>query len=61
MDAPDRITVCVVGDGESESGPTAAAWHAHKYVDPAESGGVIPVLHVNGYKVSNKARTCANC
>jgi len=57
MDAPERITVAVIGDGESETGPTATAWHGHKYIDPAESGGVIPILHVNGYKVSNKTLT----
>lgn len=52
MDKPDLITVVVVGDGESETGPTATAWHAHKYIDPAESGMVLPILHVNGFKVS---------
>lgn len=51
MDKPDHITVAVIGDGESETGPTATAWHAHKYLDPKESGAVIPILHVNGYKV----------
>lgn len=39
MDKPDLVVACVVGDGEAESGPTATAWHAAKYVDPAESGG----------------------
>lgn len=53
MDAPDRITVAIIGDGESETGPTATAWHGHKYLDPAESGGVITILHVNGYKVNS--------
>lgn len=48
MDHPDLIVTCVVGDGEAESGPTAGAWHSHKYIDPAESGAVIPILHVNG-------------
>lgn len=52
MDRPDQITVAVIGDGESETGPTAGAWHAHKYLDPKESGAVLPVLHANGYKVS---------
>lgn len=51
MDSPDVIAVAVIGDGESETGPTATAWHAHKYLDPAESGAVLPILHVNGYKV----------
>ena len=45
MDMPDMITVCIVGDGESETGPTATAWHAHKYIDWAESGAVLPILH----------------
>jgi xylulose-5-phosphate/fructose-6-phosphate phosphoketolase len=54
MDKPDIITVCVVGDGEAETGPTAAAWQSHKFIDPAESGAVLPVLHVNGYKISER-------
>lgn len=54
MDSPDLITVVVVGDGESETGPTATAWHSHKYIDPKESGAVIPVLHVNGFKISER-------
>ncbi|KAF8606930.1 phosphoketolase [Ceratobasidium sp. AG-I] len=54
MDKPDLITVCVVGDGESETGPTATAWHAHKFIDPAESGAVLPILHVNGFKISER-------
>ena len=52
LDKPDLIAAVVVGDGEAETGPTATAWHAHKFLDPAESGAVIPVLHVNGYKIS---------
>ncbi|WRT68449.1 uncharacterized protein IL334_005425 [Kwoniella shivajii] len=52
MDKPDHITVAVIGDGESETGPTATAWHAHKYLDPAESGAVIPILNANGFKVA---------
>ncbi|KAK9466988.1 XFP N-terminal domain-containing protein [Lipomyces arxii] len=54
MDKPDLIVCCVVGDGESESGPLAAAWNSHKYVDPAESGAVIPILHANGFKISER-------
>ncbi|OCF37972.1 phosphoketolase [Kwoniella heveanensis CBS 569] len=54
MDKPDHITVAVIGDGESETGPTATAWHAHKYLDPAESGAVIPILHANGYKIGER-------
>lgn len=52
LDNPDLITVCLVGDGESETGPLAAAWHANKVVNPAENGAVLPILHVNGYKIS---------
>ncbi len=52
LDNPDLITVCLVGDGESETGPLAAAWHANKIVNPAENGAVLPILHVNGYKIS---------
>ncbi|KAM0334473.1 hypothetical protein ACHAQA_001501 [Verticillium albo-atrum] len=59
MDNPDLIVTCVVGDGEAESGPTAAAWHAIKYIDPKESGAVIPILHVNGFKISE--RTIFGC
>ena len=53
FDNPDLIVGCIVGDGEAETGPTAAAWHCPKFLDPAESGAVLPVLHVNGYKISN--------
>ena len=59
MDKPDLIVACVVGDGEAETGPTATAWHAAKYIDPAESGAVIPILHVNGFKISE--RTVSGC
>ncbi|KAJ3050989.1 hypothetical protein HK097_008030 [Rhizophlyctis rosea] len=52
MDNPDLIVTCIVGDGEAESGPTATAWHSYKYIDPKESGAVIPVLNLNGYKIS---------
>ncbi|KAG9126059.1 hypothetical protein FRC07_005093, partial [Ceratobasidium sp. 392] len=54
MDKPDLITVCIVGDGESETGPTATAWHGHKFIDPAESGAVLPILHLNGFKISER-------
>jgi xylulose-5-phosphate/fructose-6-phosphate phosphoketolase len=54
MDQPDLIVTCIVGDGESETGPTATAWHASKYIDPKESGAVIPVVHVNGFKISER-------
>ncbi|KAL2194191.1 XFP N-terminal domain-containing protein [Corynascus similis CBS 632.67] len=59
MDNPDLIVTCVVGDGEAETGPTATAWHAIKYLDPAESGAVIPILHANGFKISE--RTIFGC
>ncbi|KAI9815466.1 MAG: hypothetical protein M1827_002600 [Pycnora praestabilis] len=59
MDNPDLIVACVVGDGEAESGPTATAWHGYKYIDPAESGAVIPIVHVNGFKISE--RTIYGC
>jgi xylulose-5-phosphate/fructose-6-phosphate phosphoketolase len=59
MDNPDLIVTCIVGDGEAESGPTATAWHSYKYLDPAESGAVIPILHVNGFKISE--RTIFGC
>ncbi len=52
FDNPDLITVCVVGDGEAETGPLAAAWHSTKYLNPATSGAVLPILHLNGYKLS---------
>jgi xylulose-5-phosphate/fructose-6-phosphate phosphoketolase len=59
MDKPDLIVTCVVGDGEAETGPTATAWHAIKYLDPRESGAVIPILHANGFKISE--RTIFGC
>ncbi|MFI5274111.1 MAG: phosphoketolase [Ktedonobacterales bacterium] len=52
MDNPDLIVGCIVGDGEAETGPTATAWHSTKFLDPAEDGAVLPVLHLNGYKIS---------
>ena len=54
MDNPDLVVACIVGDGEAETGPTATAWHAYKYIDPAESGAVLPILHVNGFKISER-------
>jgi xylulose-5-phosphate/fructose-6-phosphate phosphoketolase len=53
MDNPDLIVACIVGDGEAETGPTATAWHSYKFIDPVESGAVLPVLHLNGYKIAN--------
>jgi xylulose-5-phosphate/fructose-6-phosphate phosphoketolase len=53
FDNPDLIVACVVGDGEAETGPLAAAWHANKMLDPVTDGAVLPILHLNGYKISN--------
>lgn len=53
MDNPDLIVACIVGDGESETGPTATAWHSAKFIDPLESGAVLPIVHINGYKISS--------
>lgn len=52
MDNPDLIVACIVGDGEAETGPTATAWHSTKFLDPVESGAVLPIVHINGYKIS---------
>jgi xylulose-5-phosphate/fructose-6-phosphate phosphoketolase len=53
FDNPALVVACIVGDGEAETGPTATAWHGTKFLDPVESGAVLPVLHLNGYKISN--------
>jgi xylulose-5-phosphate/fructose-6-phosphate phosphoketolase len=53
LDNPDLIVACIVGDGEAETGPTAGAWHSNKFLDPATSGAVLPLLHLNGYKIAN--------
>ncbi len=55
FDNPDLIVACVVGDGEAETGPLATAWHSNKFLDPATDGTVLPILHLNGYKISNPA------
>lgn len=52
LDNPDLIVACLVGDGEAETGPTATAWHLNKLIDPAHNGAVLPILHLNGYKIS---------
>ncbi len=52
LDNPDLIVACLIGDGEAETGPTATAWHLNKFVDPAINGAVLPILHLNGYKIS---------
>ncbi len=53
LDNPNLIAACVVGDGEAETGPLAAAWHSNKFLNPALDGAVLPILHLNGYKISN--------
>ncbi len=53
LDNPGLLAVCVVGDGEAETGPLAASWHSNKFLDPAGDGAVLPVLHLNGYKIAN--------
>ena len=53
FDNPELVVCCVVGDGEAETGPLAASWHSNKFLDPARDGAVLPVLHLNGYKIAN--------
>jgi xylulose-5-phosphate/fructose-6-phosphate phosphoketolase len=53
FDNPDLVVCCVVGDGEAETGPLAASWHSNKFLDPARDGAVLPILHLNGYKIAN--------
>ena len=53
FDNPDLIAACVVGDGEAETGPLATAWHGNKFLNPASDGAVLPILHLNGYKIAN--------
>ena len=53
MDNPDLIAACVVGDGEAETGPLATAWHGNKFVNPITDGAVLPILHLNGFKIAN--------
>src|SRR6185312_2804670 len=53
FDNPDLIATVVVGDGESETGPLATSWHSNKFLNPARDGAVLPVLHLNGYKIAN--------
>ncbi|OHV50069.1 phosphoketolase [Pseudofrankia sp. BMG5.36] len=52
FDNPDLVVACVVGDGEAETGPLAASWHSNKFLDPARDGAVLPILHLNGYKIA---------
>jgi xylulose-5-phosphate/fructose-6-phosphate phosphoketolase len=53
LDNPELIVACVVGDGEAETGPLATAWHSNKFIDPASDGAVLPILHLNGWKIAN--------
>jgi xylulose-5-phosphate/fructose-6-phosphate phosphoketolase len=53
FDDPDLVAFCVVGDGEAETGPLAASWHSNKFLNPATDGAVVPILHLNGYKIAN--------
>jgi xylulose-5-phosphate/fructose-6-phosphate phosphoketolase len=53
FDNPDLLVCCVVGDGEAETGPLAASWHSNKFLDPIRDGAVLPILHLNGYKIAN--------
>src|SRR3954453_13037958 len=53
IDNPGLVAFCVVGDGEAETGPLAASWHSNKFLNPATDGAVVPILHLNGYKIAN--------
>jgi xylulose-5-phosphate/fructose-6-phosphate phosphoketolase len=53
FDNPELVVACVIGDGEAETGPLAASWHSNKFLDPRSDGAVLPILHLNGYKIAN--------
>jgi xylulose-5-phosphate/fructose-6-phosphate phosphoketolase len=53
LDNPQLVAAVVIGDGEAETGPLAASWHSHNFLDPAADGAVLPILHLNGYKIAN--------
>ena len=53
FDNPDLVVCCIIGDGEAETGPLAASWHSNKFLDPVRDGAVLPILHLNGYKIAN--------
>jgi xylulose-5-phosphate/fructose-6-phosphate phosphoketolase len=53
FDNPELVVACIVGDGEAETGPLAASWHSNKFLDPVGDGAVLPILHLNGYKIAN--------
>jgi hypothetical protein len=69
FDNPDLLVCCVVGDGEAETGPLAASWHSNKFLNPQRDGVVLPILHLNGYKIANptvlsrgfRRTSCATC
>src|SRR5690606_17774216 len=52
FDNPDLIACCVIGDGEAETGPLATSWHSNKFLNPIRDGAVLPILHLNGYKIA---------
>ena len=53
LDNPYLVAACVIGDGEAETGPLATSWHGNKFLNPATDGAVLPILHLNGYKIAN--------
>src|SRR5260370_16328230 len=53
FDNPDLVVACVIGDGEAETGSLATGWHGNKFLDPVRDGAVLPILHLNGYKIAN--------
>ena len=55
FDNPELVVACVVGDGEAESGPLATSWHSNKFLHPKTDGAVLPILHLNGFKIANPA------
>jgi xylulose-5-phosphate/fructose-6-phosphate phosphoketolase len=55
LDNPNLVVACIIGDGEAETGPLATSWHSNVFLDPATSGAVLPILHLNGYKIANPA------
>ena len=60
FDNPGLVVACVVGDGEAETGPAATGWHSNKFLDPVHDGAVLPILHLNGYKIAAPADTGQN-
>ena len=68
FDNPNLTVFCVVGDGEAETGPLATSWHSNKFLNPRRDGAVLPILHLNGYKIANptvlariRSKSCASC